>query len=889
MFTNSKLAKSVKLACAFGAASAALVTSNAALAQEEQADQVIEKISVTGSRIKRTDLEGASPVVSITAADIKLEGDFTVADALRTSTLNSFGSFSERSGSSAQSQATIDLRGAGSRRTLVLLNGRRFPGSPTLGGASANLNAIPMAAVERIDIMTEGASAIYGSDAMAGVVNVILKEDFEGLHFNIGTGHRDQDEGQTSNEFSVLGGLSNDKGNITFSFDHQARKGIADRDRDYTKAQMIDADGDGIIQAYSETIGWSIYGATATNATGSMTMASPVCDDLVNEFGSDTFQEVAADEDWSPGSTYCMYAYANAAFNTASINRNTLYVNTNYEVTDDVQFFGQAMFVQNSSFGRYAPPAAALANIGAVGSEDEGYFSSTYNPWDETAYRVYVRWADVGVRDGNVDDYNQDYTAGFRGTLDWNNAQWEIYYHYNKADNKSIGDYYLSYGGLAYNEANGIPLRSEQGIANTRLTTVQNSQSTFNQYFAGIGFDMFDLPGGMASHYFGTEYFEQSYGDKYDGQSEAGLVGGSAGNSSEGYRDVSAAFFETVLPVTDTVEVNVKARYDNYSDFGSKVSPAVSARWELMDGLVLRGSYSESFRAPGLDLLNAALTFSAESAIDYKTGATTSRQYDTYFAANPNLGPETSDYTNLGVAWDINDNIGIKLDYFYLDIQDVIQAKSLQRLLSDEEAGLVTAIGADDTPSDVFYIKRTASGTLVEAGTSYFNGTGFTVEGVDFTINGNIETEFGDFRLNNVNSFVLSYDQEVGGIMQDTSGWSGQPDFKSVATLSWSLGDHQVSWNMTYTASTSENESAPRDADGNVIEGAKYVTSGKLDSWLIHNLTYSYDMGEYGAITATINNVTDEDPVLNSLGAWDNQDLYNNFGRDYRLNYEISF
>ena len=267
MFTNSKLAKSVKLACAFGAASAAMIAPSAfaqATAEvDASAEQPIEKISVTGSRIKRTDLEGASPVVSITAADIKLEGDFTVADALRSSSLNSFGSFSERSGSSAQSQATINLRGAGSRRTLVLLNGRRFPGSPTLGGASANLNAIPMAAVERIDIMTEGASSIYGSDAMAGVVNVILKDNFEGLTFNIGAGQRDQDEGTTSQEFSIVGGLSNDKGNITFSFDHQKRKGISDADRDYTQAKLGDLDGDGDIEAYTaDAPGWSIYGAT---------------------------------------------------------------------------------------------------------------------------------------------------------------------------------------------------------------------------------------------------------------------------------------------------------------------------------------------------------------------------------------------------------------------------------------------------------------------------------------------------------------------------------------------------------------------------------------------------------------------------------------------------
>jgi iron complex outermembrane receptor protein len=871
---NNKVSKAVRLAIAFGAVSTAAFSSSSFAAEEESAEKV-ERIQVTGSRIKRTDLEGASPVVSITSADIKLEGDYTVADALRSSSLNSFGSFSERSGSSAQSQATINLRGAGSRRTLVLLNGRRFPGSPTLGGASANLNAIPMAAVERIDIMTEGASSIYGSDAMAGVVNVILKENFEGLTFNIGAGHRDQDEGTTSTEFSVTGGVSSDKGNITFSFDHQSRKGISDADRDYTKAQIGDLDGDGDIEAYTaDTVGWSYYGATVLSPDFATASASLLCDDLISEYGEDTFRRVDANEDWGPGSEYCMYAFANVSYNTASIDRNTLYVSANYELTDDIEFFAQTMFVQNSSFGRYAPPAAAWENMAA---------DNPHNRYGEDGAYGLFRWVGIGTRDGNVDDYNQDLTAGLRGDLDWNNASWEVYYHHNKADNKSVGEYYLSYSGLAYNEANDIDLGSDEGIANMKSTTLQSSASTFDQYFAGLGFDLFELPGGAVAHYVGVEYFEQTYEDIYDGQSEAGLIGGSAGNSSMGDRDVTAIFFESVLPVSDTVEVNLKARYDDYSDFGDNLAPAVSARWQVADNVVIRGSYSESFRAPGLDLLNAARTFSAESAIDYNNGSTTSRQYDTYYTANSELEAEESDYINLGVAWDVNDNLSFKLDYFQLSIDNVIQSKSLQGLLSDEAAGLITAVGADtDTSNETFYLKRSASGTLLEAGTSYFNGAGFEIEGFDFTINANVETDFGDFRFNNVNSVTLSYDSEVGGVVQDTAGWSGQPDLKSVATISWSLDDHTVSWNSTYTASTSETE-VDEDGDG------FYEQSGDLDSWLIHNLTYSYNAGVYGAVTFTVSNLTDEDPVLSSAGTWDNQDLYNNFGRDYRVNYSISF
>ncbi|MDN3653185.1 TonB-dependent receptor [Thalassotalea ponticola] len=877
MYSNNKLAKAVRLALVFGASATAGISANAFAAEEATAEEDVERIEVTGSRIKRTDLEGASPVTVMTAEDIKVEGNFTVADALRGSSFNSFGSFSERSGSSAQSQATINLRGAGSARTLVLLDGKRLPGSPTLGGQSANLNAIPMAAVERIEILTNGASSTYGSDAMAGVVNIILKKNYEGLEFTVGAGQRDQDEGTTSNEFSIIGGYSNDKGNVTFSFDHQRRQGISDGARPYTAAKTNDLNGDGVIDIYTgEADGWSWYGASVFAPDFSEVQASPLCDDLIAEYGSDVFMKMNA----KPGTGYdgevCAFAYANVSYNTASVDRNTLFVDANYELTDGIEWFGRAMFVQNESFGRYAPPAAPWANISA---------DNPHNPYGvDGAYGLF-RWVGIGNRDGIVDDYNQDYLTGLTGELDWNNASWEVYYHRNIADNKSVGRFYLSYGGLAYNEKNDIPLGSEVGTANMKSTTLQDSSSTFDQYFAGIGFDLFALPGGDIAHYFGTEYMEQTYSDLYDGQSEAGLIGGSAGNSAAGERDIKAFFYEAQMPIIDSVELNIAARYDDYSDFGDNVAPMAAVRWEPLDGLVVRASYSESFRAPGLDELNAATTFSAEAATDFRQceqqGTSPEdcpeRQFDTYYKSNPNLGAEESEYTNIGVAWDITDDIGVKVDYFDLSITNAIQTKTVQGLLTDEDQGDLVALeqGADTT-NETFYLIRSPGGGLLEAGTGYYNSEGsLNIEGVDVTLSGAFETAFGDFRLNMINSFVLDWGDEF-----NYAGTDGAPDHKAVATVGWSMDAFSFAWTTNYTASTSESS---RVVDNKLEE------SGKLDSWILHHVTASYDAGSYGTITFQVNNLTDEDPVLNSLGQWTDQNLYNNFGRDYRVSYNIKF
>jgi iron complex outermembrane receptor protein len=863
------LAKSVRLALIGGAAATAFAAPAVFAADEDGAK--VERIEVTGSRIKRSDLEGASPITTITTEDMKMEGNFTVADALRNSNLNSFGSFSERSGSSAQSQATINLRGAGSSRTLVLIDGKRFPGSPTLGGASANLNAIPMAAVERIDILTDGASSTYGSDAIAGVVNIIMKKNYQGIEFNVGGGSRDQDGGLTSKEFSVVAGYQMDKGNITFAFDHQDRQGISDADRSYTAASMTDFNGDGEIQAYDETSGWSIYGATVAAPDFSTAQASLLCDDLEAEYGSNVFQTVAADNDWSPGSTYCMYAFANVSYNKASIDRNTVYVDANYEVAEDVEWFGRVMVTQNSSFGRYAPPAAAWSNMAA---------DNPNNPFGEET-TGYFRWVGIGTRDGYVDDYNQDYLTGLRGTISaLNDAEWEVYYHHNIADNKSVGQYYLSYSGLAYNQANDIDLGSEAGINNMKATTLTTGKATFDQYSAGLGFDAFELPGGAVAHYVGMEYFDQQFSEVYDAQSEAGLVGGSAGNSSGGDRQVWAMFYEAVLPLTDDIELNLAARYDDYSDFGDNVAPKASVRWQALDNVVVRASYSEAFRAPSLSQLYAATTFSAETGTDYPFCTSTgvadadcaSKQYDTYISANSNLGPETSEYINLGVAWDIVDDIGLKVDYFNLNIDDVISQRSITNVMRGVAAGTLAE-------TDTFYVERapTTDGTLgraLEIGTGYGNTDKLEITGIDVALNAKFETSIGDIGFNWTNSFVLDYIQEVEGgqAAEDIAGWNGSPDYKSNFTTNYMLGDHSFSWNINYTGSTYETDD-----------------TGHLDSWLIHNLSYVYDAGNYGSVLLGINNLTDEDPVLTSTGQYDNPDLYNNYGREYRASYTLKF
>ena len=177
MFKMSKVYAGVVLAIGGGV----LATSMPAYAQETK----LERVEVTGSRIKRAEAEGALPVTVVRREELEASGTTTVAEYIRTMTFSSFGNFRPQSGSSAQGFSEANLRGLGSRRTLVLVDGRRVAKDPQVGDAT-DMNSIPMAAVERIEILTDGASAIYGSDAIGGVINVVLRKDFEGGIIEVG-------------------------------------------------------------------------------------------------------------------------------------------------------------------------------------------------------------------------------------------------------------------------------------------------------------------------------------------------------------------------------------------------------------------------------------------------------------------------------------------------------------------------------------------------------------------------------------------------------------------------------------------------------------------------------------------------------------------------------
>jgi iron complex outermembrane receptor protein len=309
MYTNNKLSKAVRLAIAFGAVSTAAFTASVTAAEEDESAKV-ERIEVTGSRIKRTDLEGAVPVTVIDRAAIDFSGQTSISDLIRNTSFNTSGSFRPQSGSSAQGVSSVNLRGLGAERSLILVDGRRLPKSPSTGN-SQDLNSIPMAAVERIEILSDGASAVYGSDAIAGVINIITRKDFNGVEFRLGQSNVSiPSEGGDREEGSVVFGSSSDNASLVGGVSWNNRDIIFQRD-----------------------FPWVSPGASSFGVNYRDTSGTPSANRAFRSIVSDA-QCTGLDNFFRTGAI-CAYNFNASNANEASSGVSSGFLKAEYEINDD--------------------------------------------------------------------------------------------------------------------------------------------------------------------------------------------------------------------------------------------------------------------------------------------------------------------------------------------------------------------------------------------------------------------------------------------------------------------------------------------------------------------------------------------------------------------------
>jgi iron complex outermembrane receptor protein len=335
---------------------------NTNLIAQDDAEDDVEEVVVTGSRIATSEFTGAQPVVVIDAEDIAATGELGVAEVLRELPINIAGSFFERSGSGSRSQSNLSLRALGSGRTLVLIDGRRIPSSPKSGGEAANINTLPTAAVERIEILADGASAVYGSDAIGGVVNVITKKGFDGMVISGKVGDPDLPGGEEE-AFSIVGGITGEDSNITWTYEHSQRDIVYLTDREYNAGRAPTSD-DWYTGFSISTFAWNYILNEDDPANGLVKgQWLPAAECLGDSrFVGDgkTYYLGAGPAGGLDYNYLCSFDYTKIMAQAAGKKNDFFTINYDKQINDDMSSYFQAVVSRQETFGRYAPPAAFI-------------------------------------------------------------------------------------------------------------------------------------------------------------------------------------------------------------------------------------------------------------------------------------------------------------------------------------------------------------------------------------------------------------------------------------------------------------------------------------------------------------------------------------------------
>lgn len=794
MFKPTVLNRGLMLAFGGSVALAALP----ALAQESQ------RIEITGSSIKRVDVEGSLPVTVVTKEDIARSGVTNTEQLMQSlaavssqgSTLNSTGA-----GSSTAGQSTVSLRGLFARRTLVLINGRRLASSFNGAAASAaiNINTIPISAIERVEVLKDGASSVYGSDALAGVVNFILSKDFQGLDLGIYANQPTRSGGGDSQRATLtagFGSMAKNNFNITASASLEKESQLFAKDRSFAATGnqfpyiVAGATGQGNIEGFyvpgrRDATGQWIEGSRVTgfgnspgSGYGNPLAAQDKCGDI-NMFKNPT--------NTSKGNPYCTFDSSAFVGLVPEREAASLTLNGAFRISDAVELFGDGFYAKSTAIQRFQPSPVRRSFLT---SDDEFQkqgvdpalllFPSNPNYKTATDYlraqgfgalvdanaanplAITARVFDFGPRTSKDKNEQTRIVLGARGEIA--KQSYEVAYSDSKYKlSGSVPDGYFSQVGYAKavqgsNEWNPWSLALtdsfKQAIAGAKYTGATLDGTATNKSFdAKISGDVMKLPGGFLSYAVGAQLRKESIETRPSDALFSGDIAGLGGATPPIDRDrnIKSAFVEVVAPVLKGLELNAAGRHDRYNDVGNADTYKASVRYQPTKSVVLRASTGTGFRAPLLGELWLPQTVgTSEQFTDPQFPNNPNLQVPALSGGNPDLKPEKSRQSTIGLVLQPTDSIGVTLDYWRMTVTDMITTPSTQEIVSRFRSG---------DPAYAGLVTLTAAGEVDQIKAVLANVGSAKLSGVDVDVNGRFPLAGGRVDVSLLGTYMIKFDQ----------------------------------------------------------------------------------------------------------------------------------
>jgi iron complex outermembrane receptor protein len=809
MFTEKTIARSLRLVFSGGAIAAGLSFPAQAVLAQDSAPAPIARVEVTGSAIKRIDAETAVPVTIIKADDLKKQGITTVEQVMANlSVSQSQTGTSQSVGASTGGASFADLRGIGANKTLVLLNGRRLANN-AFDSSAPDLNMIPFAAIERVEVLRDGASALYGSDAVGGVINFITKKDFQGGVATFGESVPQHSGGKqiNANVAYGFGDLDTDRYNISFVIDHQEQNAILGGERPFNTRFP-----GGLSSSTAPANYYQGGDSVNPNAAAGCNAAN-----LISDGGTGCYMATSPFVDYIPRSR-----------RDSGLIRGTFKLNANHEL--GVEYLTSESMVSsniapvpygNLYINRTRPDGSANPFYPADTSLDPNYTEPNM-PAGVLPGFVHAKWRDLpnGSRMDKNTNQQQRLVVSLQGTLgawDYNTG---LTWNENKVREELFG--YSNGNIISQGVLNGvINTFGEQDAAGTALLnsaalsgTVQHArgQTTGLDFKASRELGNW-LGAGNAGLALGAQGSHENFISAANTEFAEKVVASTGidpNSFNSGSRNVYALYGELEVPVLKSLSVTGSVRYDHYSDFGGTTNPKIGFKFTPARNVMVRGSYSTGFRAPSLYDVNSAQSYTNSGGTyddplncpggtpltGKSRAANCGQQFQVLYGGNKDLQPEKSKNATLGLMIEPVKDLTVGVDLWAIELKHMIGILASDDVFADPNlyASVYHRNAAGDLSVDGSQCPNPATCGYVDLRTQ--NLGGLKTNGIDLSATYRLRTaSWGTFALANNATWVHKYDyqnEENGDWHKNVGVYSGAgPVFRwqNTANLTWNKGE----------------------------------------------------------------------------------------------------
>ena len=854
------ISSAVRMALAFGAVSTG--ASSVATAQNNASDppqnSSLETIVVTGSNIRRVDIETANPVVTIDRTTIQRSGKSTLGDLIQQLPSIAGDAMTPQVNNGGVGTAGVSLRGLGSNRTLLLINGHRIPAQ------LQDLNMIPIDAVERVEVLNDGASAIYGSDAIAGVVNIITRSNYQGAEFGADYGISDHDDGERK-AIQAIFGQSTDHGSILFGFQYDKQDAVSAANRDFSKNAQ-----------YNLPNGVNPHAGSSRTPSGSFFVpsTSAIAHSLgCSETGlaSNTVQLTL--KSGVTGSTnpsdYRCYNASTDGFNFQAVGNYDLVPNErtgmfalgNYKLGDNVEAYAEALYHKTVTHTQFAPLPFDLEQNNLVIPANQ-----YYNPFgvafgeNGDSDNLLSRLIPIGNRAAKFANTTETLNAGFKGGFGDSTWTWDANFGYGKLTREQQQSGYMDVATIADDfgcttapgAASCTPIdifnlndpATRAILKNAEISPFSNLMYQMKSAAAQATGNVFSLPAGDISLAVGTDYRKEYLNAQVDPlinttfTNSGGNItlncdgpGSICSSPAQGGYNVKEAYAELLVPIlkdepfAHALNLSFGDRYSKYSNFGSTNNWKVALEYRPIEDLLLRGTVSKVFRAPSpTDLFNGP-DADAPSATDpcagnpgaasdpacqgYKVPPEATAQRNGYIMgsqfANDHLGtksiliPENGKSFSYGFVYDPRwlPGLSVNADYYRILLDNLIVSG----------AGIAQTIltqcfnSGGSICSDII---RNTDGSIKYIVEAPFNSGNLVDQGLDVGAHYRMpETAYGQFRFGLDGTYIENWNIDQGGFTQHLAGHFDKTfgNFSRVrlkGAVDWNLGPVVANWTARY-------------------------------------------------------------------------------------------